>query len=169
MTGDGEQERQVETATGRREDERMRWLPLQREEEQRKGRGCQGSFLSIFLNRGWENCDLFFFFRGVRKDMHVKLISSTYSFALKPPCQISKPQSGRLRWIKMNGHQCYRLYLPLWAAVRWSLFETAVRSPASCVSPAWAHSCRSTHPAQAASLGHSSSVTHTSAHVTKSI
>lgn len=53
MTGDGEQERQAETATGRREDERKGGLPLQKEKEQRKGRGrgCQGSFLSIMLNR----------------------------------------------------------------------------------------------------------------------
>lgn len=49
MTGDGEQERQAKTVTGRREDERQRGLLLKKEKEQRTGRGW-GSFLSIFLN-----------------------------------------------------------------------------------------------------------------------
>jgi len=46
MTVDGEQERQAETATGRREDERKRGLPLQKEEEQRKGRGVVSELVS---------------------------------------------------------------------------------------------------------------------------
>lgn len=49
----------------------------------------------------------------------------------------------------------------LWAAGRWSLAETAARSPASYASLVWAHSCQSTHPAPAASLGQSSSGRHT--------
>jgi len=48
---------------------------------------------------------------------------------------------------------------PLWAAGRWSLAETAARSPASYAWLVWAHSCQSTHPAPAASLGQSSSAT----------
>lgn len=52
----------------------------------------------------------------------------------------------------------------LWAAGRWSLAETAARSPASYALLVWAHSCQSTHPAPAASLGQSSSGTHTHKH-----
>lgn len=51
---------------------------------------------------------------------------------------------------------------PLWAAGRWSRAETAARSPASYAWPAWAHSCRSAHPALAASPGRSSSADSTS-------
>lgn len=54
-------------------------------------------------------------------------------------------------------HICRRRDPPLWAAGRWSLAETAVRSPASCAWLAWARSCRSTHPTPAASPGRSNS------------